>query len=359
MASLGGDTGSTAMRHSQRAVGYWLLVCCAMVFAMVVIGGITRLTGSGLSIVEWEPLSGIVPPLGQAAWQRYFALYQLTPQYQEINAGMTLADFKTIFWWEYVHRLWGRLVGLAFVVPLAWFLVRRSLDPPLLAKLGGLFVLGGLQGALGWYMVRSGLVDVPEVSQYRLTAHLALALAIYGAMLWLAMGLIWSSRLEGREPGVPNRRHPKLRVLTNALVTGIVVTILTGGLMAGTDAGFSYNTFPLIEGAIVPTGYLAGRPWYAAPFENIVAIQFNHRLLALVCLGLAIATWRQSRWVALMPRARHAANTVAIVAGAQVALGIGTLMLIVPVPLAALHQAGAVALLTATLWLLFELRPAP
>ena len=350
---------TTTMRRfaSQRAVGHWLLVCCAMVFAMVVIGGITRLTGSGLSIVAWEPLSGILPPLSDASWRGYFAAYQQTPEYQEVNAGMTLAQFQAIFWWEYVHRLWGRLIGVAFAAPLIWFLVRGAVDRPLLAKLAGLLVLGAAQGALGWYMVASGLVDVPAVSQYRLTAHLALALAIYAAMLWIALGLIRPAAAGRRPAGVTDRHEPRLRGLTTALVTAVGVTILSGGLMAGTDAGFTYNTFPLIDGAVVPGTYLAQSPWYANPFENIAAIQFNHRWLALASLALAVATWWQSRWVMLLPRTRRAAQAVALAAAAQVALGIATLVLVVPVPLAALHQAGAVALLTAALWLAFELRP--
>ena len=186
---------------ANKPIGLWLLVCCAMVLAMIVIGGLTRLTGSGLSMVEWRPFLGLLPPFSEAEWQRVFALYQTSPEFREVNAGIDLAGFKSIFWLEYIHRLWGRLIGVVFLLPLLWFLVRRQVNRPLGLKLVGLFVLGGLQGLLGWYMVRSGLVDVPEVSQYRLVAHLGLALLIYALMLWTALRLLWP-----RPQTVPDRR---------------------------------------------------------------------------------------------------------------------------------------------------------
>ena len=222
---------------SDRAIAAWLFTVAAMVLVMVSIGGITRLTGSGLSIVEWRPLMGFLPPLTEAEWTRVFTLYQTSPQYQDVNAGMTLAGFKTIFWWEYVHRLWGRLIGLVFLLPFLWFLVRRYIGWSLAPRLGLLFILGGAQGVLGWYMVRSGLIDIPEVSQYRLAAHLVLALALYVALLWTAL------QLRHPEPETtPDRRLAGIRALAITTFVLVTVTILSGAFVAGTDAGLIFNT---------------------------------------------------------------------------------------------------------------------
>jgi cytochrome c oxidase assembly protein subunit 15 len=335
---------------SQRAIAAWLFAMAAMIFVMVSIGGITRLTGSGLSIVEWRPLMGFLPPLSEAEWSRIFTLYQTSPQYQEVNTGITLSGFKAIFWWEFVHRFWGRLIGVVFFVPFLWFLLRRQIGLSLAPRLIFLFILGGAQGVLGWYMVQSGLVDIPEVSQYRLAAHLVLALALYVALLWTAL------QLRHPEPETtPDRRLAGMRALAITTLSLVTITILSGAFVAGTDAGFAFNTFPLMDGTLVPAGYLP-QPWYTSPFEDIATIQFHHRVLAIVSLIVAIATWWRSRWIVLVQRARRVANGLLIMVCLQVALGISTLVLAVPISLAAAHQAGAVLLLTATLWLLFELR---
>ncbi len=334
----------------ERAIAAWLFTMAAMILVMVSIGGITRLTGSGLSIVEWRPLMGFLPPLTDAEWLRVFNLYQASPQFQEVNAGMTLAGFKTIFWWEYVHRLWGRVIGVAFFLPFLWFLVRRQIGWSLAPRLAVLFILGGAQGVLGWYMVRSGLVDIPEVSQYRLAAHLVLALVLYAALFWTALQLRYP------EPETtPDRRLAGMRALAITTFVLVAITIVSGAFVAGTDAGLIYNTFPLMNGRLVPDGYLPP-PWYVSAFEHIATIQFHHRVLAIVSLGVAIATWWRSRWIVLVPRARRVANGLLVIVGLQVALGISTLLLVVPVSLAAAHQTGAVILLTVTLWLLYELR---
>lgn len=343
----------SAAPGGRRDVAVWLFACCAMVFSMVLIGGITRLTESGLSMVEWRPLFGALPPFGAAEWDRIFALYRQTPQYQELGAGMTLAEFKTIYWWEYVHRLSGRLTGVVFLAPFVWFLARRRIDRRLALGLTALFALGGLQGLLGWYMVQSGLIDQPRVSPYRLTAHLALALGIYAALLRLALGAA-----RPRAEAVHDGRLSGVRRLAWIALAVVTATILSGGFMAGTRAGWTYNTFPLMDGALVPAGYFALTPWYANPFENIAAVQFDHRLLAIASLALVLALWWRSRWLVLGRHGRWAALGLAAWVPVQVALGVATLLLVVPVPLAALHQGGAVLLFSLLIWLLYELRPA-
>ncbi|MBS27774.1 MAG: heme A synthase [Alphaproteobacteria bacterium] len=337
----------TMTRRNDRAIGRWLLLCAAMVLAMVVIGGITRLTGSGLSIVEWRPILGFLPPLTDADWMRVFELYRATPQYQEVNAGMSLAEFRAIFWWEYIHRLFGRLIGLVFFIPFVWFLVRGRVRPALVPRLVILFLLGGVQGVLGWYMVRSGLVDIPEVSQYRLTAHLSLAFVIYAALVWTGLSLTIPDR-----PIVVDGKQTTVRRLALATLALISLTILSGAFVAGTDAGLIFNTFPLMDGAILPPGYFDTA---AAAFEDHGTIQFHHRVLAILSLLTVLALWWNSRWLALAPRARAVANGLLVVAALQVVLGITTLLLVVPVHAAATHQAGAVVLFTMIIWFVYEL----
>lgn len=337
-------------RANDRAIGQWLLLCAAMVLAMIVIGGITRLTESGLSIVDWRPVTGFLPPLSDAAWDRAFQLYRTSPQYLVVNAGMTMAEFREIFWWEYIHRAWGRLIGLVFFLPFVWFLVRGRIRRNLVPRLIGLFLLGGAQGVLGWYMVRSGLVDVPEVSQYRLAAHLSLAFLIYAALVWTGLSLIFPDPAT-----IADRLGAQVRRLTLVALALVAATILSGAFVAGTDAGLIFNSFPLMDGAILPPGYF-DHP--AAPFEDHGTIQFHHRVLAIVTLAAVATVWWRSRWLALAPRARGVANALMIMALLQVALGITTLVLVVPVHVAACHQAGAVLLFTMILWFTHELRAA-
>lgn len=350
MTTLTGYPIDKDTRRNERAIGLWLFGCAAMVFAMVVIGGATRLTESGLSMVEWRPLIGFLPPFGETEWQRVFDLYRQTPEYQKINAGMSLAEFQTIFWWEFVHRLWGRLIGVVFLLPFLWFLLRGRIAWRLAPRLTLLFVLGGAQGALGWYMVKSGLVDQPDVSQYRLTAHLSLALLIYAALLWFAMSLTLTP-----PPAIADRRLDSARRLANATLILVALTTIAGGFVAGTNAGLTYNTFPLMDGRLVPAGYMA-EGLTVAPFEDIATIQFHHRVLAIATLVVALAAWWQTRWLVLTPRGRRAAAALGAMAVIQVGLGIATLLLVVPIPLGVAHQGGAVLLLSAALWLRFELR---
>ncbi|HUX25020.1 MAG TPA: COX15/CtaA family protein [Burkholderiales bacterium] len=337
------DSGGAPEARSKSVVAAWLLVCCALVFAMVVVGGVTRLTHSGLSIVEWQPIIGAVPPLGQAQWAETFDQYKLTPEYRKINEGMSLAAFKSIFWWEYFHRLLGRTIGFVFLLPLIWFWRRGRIDRPLALWLTGIFVLGGLQGAMGWYMVKSGLVDDPRVSQYRLTAHLAIALAIYAAMLWTALGLLYSGA------GAAGAGQPRLRRFSWVITALVAYMVFTGGFVAGTHAGFAYNTFPLMNGHWVPPEIFMLRPWPLNFFNNLATVQFDHRLGAWLLALLVPWFWLKARGVALTPRARLAANLLLGMLALQITLGLSTLLLVVPVPLAAAHQAGAVLLLTAAL----------
>ena len=336
-------------RSNARQIAGWLAACCVLVFLMVVVGGVTRLTHSGLSMVEWKPLVGTIPPLSQPDWQEVFLKYQATPEYVHVNKGMALDEFKSIFWWEYIHRLLGRAIGLVFFLPLLFFLVRRKIDGPLALKLTGIFVLGGLQGAMGWYMVKSGLVDDPRVSQYRLTAHLGLALAIYAAMLWTALDVLKPARAAANE----SRR--RLGRYALALAALIFLMALSGGFVAGIRAGFAYNTFPLMNGHLVPPEILMLEPWWLNLFNNMATVQFNHRMIAWLLMLLVPAFWLASRRAPLPPRARLATHFFLGMLAVQVMLGISTLLLAVPVPLAAAHQGGAVLLLTAALWTSHEL----
>jgi len=331
-------------RAADRAVAIWLLVCCAMVFGVVVIGGITRLTESGLSITEWRPVTGVLPPLSEAEWQTEFERYRQIPEYQEINRGMTLAEFKGIFWWEYIHRLWARLIGVVFAVPLLVFLWRGLVRRPLVPHLIAMFVLGGLQGALGWYMVTSGLSVRTDVSQYRLAAHFLAALAIYSYMFWVALTLL-------RPPPARAAGGAPLRVPLLLLAGLLLLTLTFGAFVAGLDGGLVYNSFPLMGGQLVPGEAFDSA---ASPFEDPVTAQFIHRWLAVAAVAAAIALWLRSRRAAA--DLRRPLGLLAAMAVLQAGLGVATLLLIVPIPLAAAHQAGAVVLWTLVLWSLHAAR---
>lgn len=335
----------------QKPIAIWLLACCFLVFAMVVVGGVTRLTDSGLSIVEWQPIVGTMPPLGQKDWDELFEKYHQTPQYKKVNLGMSLDEFKGIFWWEYFHRLLGRVIGLAFFIPFLYFVVKRAIDRPLGLKLTGIFLLGGLQGAMGWYMVKSGLVDNPHVSQYRLTAHLGLAFLIYATMFWVALELL--------SPTVPSHGNIRLRALRRfsvAITSLIFIMILSGGFVAGIRAGFAYNTFPLMNGHFIPPEIFMLEPWYRNFFDNMATVQFDHRMIAWTLAILIPVFWYRSRSLPLSGSARFACSLLLIMLAIQIGLGISTLLLVVPLPLAAAHQAGAVLLFTAALWVNHQLR---
>jgi cytochrome c oxidase assembly protein subunit 15 len=335
-----------ARSPDNRIVAIWLFAVAGTILVMIVLGGVTRLTGSGLSIMEWAPLMGTLPPLNEAEWQRLFSLYQHIPQYDLVNHGFGLEGFKRIFWLEWAHRLWGRLIGLMFLVPLVWFWWTGRVSRWLRWRLVVLFLLGGLQGAVGWFMVASGfLPDATAVSPYRLVIHLGLALVLYSAIVWTGLSELSPAPVDRRgSPGL-------LRLVR--LGTGLVcLTILAGGFVAGLHAGLTYNTFPLMGGSLVPSGYADLHPFVRNLTENIAAVQFDHRLLAtlsvLVTVGVLVAGWPVS-----FLRGRVAA--VGIGALAQYCLGVATLLWVVPIDLAAMHQAGAALLLTAYLVLLHGL----
>jgi cytochrome c oxidase assembly protein subunit 15 len=336
----------------ERRIAAWLIGCCALVFAMVVLGGATRLTHSGLSIVEWQPITGVLPPLTASDWEALFHKYRQTPEYQKVNPGMDLAGFKGIFWLEYSHRLLGRLIGVAFFLPLLYFLCRRALKPPLAVKLGGIFLLGALQGALGWYMVQSGLVDDPRVSHYRLTAHLVLAFAIYAAMLWIAVDLL--NPVVAPESAGPSAC--RVRRLAWAVTALVVAMVVTGGFVAGIRAGFAYNTFPLMNGRWVPPEIFMIEPWYLNFFNNMATVQFDHRMGAWL-LALAVPwLWLEAGRASLPRGARLLTHLLLAAIAVQIALGIATLLLVVPVALGTAHQAGALAVFTFALALNHALR---
>jgi len=263
-------------------LGYWLLICALFVYLMIIVGGVTRLTQSGLSMVEWSPIMGVLPPIGDTAWLEVFEKYKQFPEYQQVNVGMSLEAFKSIFWWEYGHRVLGRIIGLVYLLPLLLFITRGMVPKHWRLRLFFLFILGGIQGVMGWYMVKSGLVDVPHVSQYRLTAHLGLAIVIFACMFWFAMGFLRgeTARPVAQIDGFYNR-------VTVFVVFIVFIMMLSGGFVAGTKAGYVMNTFPKMNGEWVPNSLMALTPWWRNLFENVVTI--GRCLYSSVIRGLCIS----------------------------------------------------------------------
>jgi cytochrome c oxidase assembly protein subunit 15 len=333
-------TGISAQPISgNRAVRWWLVAVAALIALMVLVGGATRLTESGLSIVEWKPVTGTLPPLTDAQWHEAFEGYKKIPQYRELNAGMSLAEFKTIFWWEWSHRLLGRFIGIAYLLPFLWFLWRGAFNAELKRRLWLIFGLGALQGAVGWWMVASGLSQRIEVSQYRLAVHLLLALLIFAS-------IVWTLRRMSERPQIvaPSR----LKITSVALLALTFLQIYFGALVAGLRAGRVYNTWPEIDGAFIPSAarLFFEEPWWRNLFDNTLTVQFEHRMTAYALLALAL-------WHAIDATRARAAS--AVIAGAwwlvaaiilQAALGILTLLNQVPIDLALAHQAVAIVVLT-------------
>ncbi len=344
----------TLSNNQQKAIAIWLFICCATIFAMVVLGGVTRLTGSGLSMVEWEPLMGILPPLSHSEWQQTFQLYQQFPEYKINNYSMNLEEFKSIFWFEYSHRLLGRAIGLIFIIPLLYFIITRQVRKSLIPKLLGMFILGGLQGLMGWYMVKSGLVQDPHVSQYRLTAHLALAFIVYAYIFWVALDLFFS-RQNRHSKTVPGN----LKRFSLLLTLLIFITVLSGGFVAGLKAGYVFNTFPLMAGRLIPESIFALSPIWKNFFENMATVQFDHRLMATMLFIIIPLFWLTATRQDISPRARVGLHLLLAMLAIQLGLGISTLLLHVPVPLAVAHQAGALILFTIMLFVTHELWRSP
>jgi heme a synthase len=338
------NAGST--RSSDTLVQVWLTFVAMLVIAMIVVGGATRLTDSGLSITEWQPLLGAIPPLTEADWQAAFAKYQTIPQYTSVNKGMSLDAFKAIYWWEWAHRFLGRFIGLVYALPLAWFWltgkVRAGWRLRLLAVLG----LGGLQGAIGWYMVKSGLADRIDVSPYRLALHLSVAFVLLSALVWLILELS-PRRVTSRDLA----QNSSQTSFANALAVLVFVQVILGGFVAGLKAGRAFNTWPLMDGHVIPDGFARLTPWWLNLTENMATVQFNHRLLAYLVVALAIANATR-----LLLRNRLAeplaTSGAALAAGlvAQMTLGIATVILAVPIGLGVAHQGLAAIVMALAIW---------
>ena len=345
--------------NSDRRIAYWLIIVAIMIYCMVILGGVTRLTGSGLSMVQWQPIMGTIPPLSQQEWQSSFEKYKQYPEYKQLNRDMDLSEFKRIFAFEYTHRLLGRSIGLVFLIPFLFFFFRKRIKPSLTPKLITMFVLGGLQGLLGWFMVKSGLVDKPNVSQFRLAAHLMMAILIYSYILWTAWGLLYPTPRNAWAPGV-NKLRNQVRLLTAV----IVLMIISGAFVAGTHAGAIHKTFPDMSGHFFPPGLFAMSPFLTNFVNNTTTIQFDHRLIAYVIIIFLSLTWYRSRRFTLTRSARNAFNLLLLMMIIQVTLGISTLLSVPAVPvragvsvvLAAMHQGGALLLFTVALFVNHELR---
>lgn len=331
----------------------WLLLLALLVLAMVAVGGATRLTGSGLSITEWAPVTGTIPPMAEEAWQAEFEKYRQIPQYQLVNRGMSLDEFKTIYWWEWGHRFLGRLVGVAFLIPFLWFWWTGRLERRMLPWVLGAFVLGGLQGILGWFMVASGLTERVSVSQYRLAAHLVLAAVIFAYLVWIAEWL----RERRPEPQAP----PRIVWGAGALVGLVLLQFAAGAFVAGLHAGLAYQTWPLMDGRFVPTGLMQETPWWRNLFENVTMVQFAHRMLGYLLVAGAIAHAVDCARTMGEGTASVRAGVIALFMVAQAGIGIATLVTGVPLAVALMHQIGAMAVLTVAVIHLHDLtaRPAP
>ncbi len=336
---------------NSRFISNWLFATAFSVFTMVVIGAITRLTESGLSMVEWKPLIGALPPMNDAEWSRVFELYKQTPEFQKKNFWMGIEEFKSIFFWEWLHRLWGRIIGLIYGLPFLFFLLRGMIPQGYRLKLFGMLVLGGLQGLMGWYMVKSGLIDMPAVSHYRLAAHLFLAFLIFGLLIWLGLSL----RRSARTPHKALYRHGWLVLLT------IIVTIFWGAFVAGLDAGMIYNEYPLMGGQFIPPEMWNLSPYWLNIFENHSAVQFTHRWLAmfsaLMVAGFYLHALHHRHQI--NSQRFSALHALVLMVFVQMGLGIATLLSQVNLPLAILHQAGALSLVGLSVAVLHRLRPLP
>jgi cytochrome c oxidase assembly protein subunit 15 len=335
------------MTDSNKYIAGWLAIVCATIFAMIVVGGITRLTDSGLSMVEWRPIMGALPPSNSDEWQSAFDAYQQYPEYKLENRDMDLAGFKTIFYWEYGHRVLGRFIGILYFFPLLAFFLLGRIDKPLMPKLLFGLVLGGMQGLMGWYMVKSGLVDMPRVSHYRLAAHLMLAMSILAYLFWLTLGLLQVERARGAGAG--------LKAVVHAFAFFLLIQLIWGAFTAGSHAGLGYNTYPRMNELWIADAVFAMQPWWLNLFESTATVQFVHRwvgaaLLLLGSVGWVMAMAGPSRRVKLAASATLAATLI------QFGIGVLTLIHVIPLGLASLHQAWACVVLLSTVYLIYVVR---
>lgn len=328
----------------------WLLAGCFLIYAMVVIGGITRLTHSGLSMVEWNMIVGSLPPMSDADWQVPFEKYKQSPEYQLINNQFTLQEFKSIYWWEYVHRLLGRTIGMVFLIPFFYFLIKKKFDKPLLNKMLVLLALGALQGFLGWFMVKSGLQKQPHVSHYRLAAHLISAFTVFGFTFWYALDLFYPKASQQTDS------TKKIIKLTNITFGFIVLQIIYGAFVAGLRAGLFYNTFPKMGEVYFPDTITSFEPFWKNLLENPSGVQFIHRYVAYIVFIMVVYVWMYSSNDTITPLQRKAANTMLTIVVIQFLLGVFTVLYAVPVSLGVIHQTGAFALFTSTLFFMHSLR---
>lgn len=338
------------IEKDKRAVIIWLLSGCFLIYAMVVIGGITRLTHSGLSMVEWKPITGALPPMNQTDWQSLFEKYQASPEYKVINTQFTVEEFKSIFWWEYIHRLIGRIIGIVFFLPFVYFLLRKKLSAPVIKSCIWILILGGFQGVLGWYMVKSGLVKNPHVSHYRLAAHLLSAFMVFGFTFWLAMDLYFN---RGGEQKNPNRKLFNFGIL---LFITVIIQIGYGAFTAGLKAGYAYNTYPKMNDDWLPVKDLYLEPFWKNFLEVGAGVQFIHRWLAAIVVCLVGYLWWKSKDKNLLPMQKLSVNLLIYCVSIQFLLGLFTLLYAVPVTLGVLHQTGAFFLFSSCLFYLFQMR---
>lgn len=336
------DNTPDKISKSRPYVRYWLYFVALLVFAMVLVGGATRLTDSGLSITEWKPIHGAIPPLTEQEWLEEFDKYRQIPEYQQVNKGMSLSEFKFIFWWEWGHRQLGRFIGLAFFLPMVFFWASGRLTDAVKPKLVVLLFLGGLQGVIGWWMVASGLVDRVDVSQYRLATHLTLASVIFVALVWVARGY---RRTDQMPECVSADRHV---LIVGFMLFLVLIQFFLGGLVAGTDAGMTYNTWPLIDGSFIPDRLYDTSPAWLAAFEDRMTIQFNHRMMAYFLSLFALFVWLRIWRDPFAAQMTIATTVMGVALLLQIILGIVTLLLAVPLTMGLIHQAGAVILLGAT-----------
>lgn len=330
-------------------IAYWLLTGCVLIAIMVVIGGITRLTNSGLSMVEWAPIMGAIPPLNEHDWNDAFEAYKHSPEFNLLNYDFTISDFKSIFLWEYIHRLLGRVLGVVFLVPFLFFLVKKRLSNEWIRKLLVVFLMGAFQGVLGWYMVKSGLVKNPHVSHYRLAAHLVTALILYSYCFWLALDFL--------SPKIKRISNPSvIKRTSRALIFLVFIQIIYGAFVAGLKAGYVYNTFPKMGSYWIPdsVGYAYDKTGIISLFENLATVQFIHRYLALGVLVVVVFLWWYIRNNAVEIRQKNLINLLLLIVFIQFLLGVLTLIYHVPVILGVMHQTGAILLLTLTVWLIHQ-----